>query len=267
MQNKNSIASKKIDFLVIGTQKSGTTALDYYLRQNPSVQMPVGGKELHFFDNENYDWCNPCYENYHAQFDWSSNKVIRGEATPIYMYWPPSIERIKTYNANLKLICILRNPCFRAYSQWRMECARNKESLSFSEAIRTGRERLKRNDQSIRTHDYVERGFYFHQIQRLLEHFDKQQILFITSDTFRQFPLATLNQIAHFINAEPFINIRSEYIWVIKNNLTNEMNTQDLTFLSSIYKEDILQTMQLTELDLNHWLDTDYQEISVIQKS
>ena len=39
--------SQKLDFLIVGTQKSGTTALDYFLRQNPSVQMPRNKKELH----------------------------------------------------------------------------------------------------------------------------------------------------------------------------------------------------------------------------
>lgn len=267
MKNNQSPDSKKIDFLVIGTQKSGTTALDYFLRQNPTIQMPLKKKELHFFDNDSFDWRSPCYENYHSQFDWSSSNVIRGEVTPIYMYWPSSIERIKAYSPNLKLICILRNPCFRAYSHWRMECARNMEYLSFSDAIRSGRERLKTEHKSLRTHDYVERGFYAHQVQRLLEHFDRQQMLFITSDAFQQSFLTTLNQIAHFIKSEPFADIHPEYISVIESNQNNEISTHDHTFLLDIYKEDISKTMQLTGLDLCDWLKNNYQEIGTLQKT
>lgn len=43
---------KRLDFLVIGTQKGGTTAVDYYLRQNPSLLLSHKRKEIHFFDND-----------------------------------------------------------------------------------------------------------------------------------------------------------------------------------------------------------------------
>jgi hypothetical protein len=45
----------RIDFLVCGAQKAGSTALDAYLRQHPDVCMPWGWfKELHFGDG---GWC------------------------------------------------------------------------------------------------------------------------------------------------------------------------------------------------------------------
>ena len=42
----------KVSFIVGGAQKSGTTALDFVLRQHPEICMPHTGKEIHFFDNE-----------------------------------------------------------------------------------------------------------------------------------------------------------------------------------------------------------------------
>ena len=42
---------EKLDFLVAGAQKSGTTALNYYLKRHPRIALPVK-KELHFFDND-----------------------------------------------------------------------------------------------------------------------------------------------------------------------------------------------------------------------
>ena len=42
---------RKIDFIVAGAQKSGTTALNRYFRQHQEIGMP-NRKELHFFDNE-----------------------------------------------------------------------------------------------------------------------------------------------------------------------------------------------------------------------
>ena len=45
---------KKIDFLIVGTQKSGTSALDVYLRKHPEIEMARYQKEVHFFDDEKY---------------------------------------------------------------------------------------------------------------------------------------------------------------------------------------------------------------------
>ena len=42
-----------INFIVCGTQKGGTTALDYYLRSHKQICMALK-KEVHFFDNDNY---------------------------------------------------------------------------------------------------------------------------------------------------------------------------------------------------------------------
>ncbi|MBU3677355.1 MAG: sulfotransferase, partial [Chitinophagaceae bacterium] len=41
---------KPLDFLIVGAQKSGTTARDRYLRNHPNIGLP-NIKELHFFDN------------------------------------------------------------------------------------------------------------------------------------------------------------------------------------------------------------------------
>ena len=42
-----------LNFIVCGTQKGGTTALDYYLRSHQEICMAIK-KEVHFFDNDNY---------------------------------------------------------------------------------------------------------------------------------------------------------------------------------------------------------------------
>jgi hypothetical protein len=149
---------QRIDFVVAGVQKSGTTALDSFLRLNKKIQLPNGIKEIHFFDNEKIDWDNPNYNSYHNYFNWDDKTHIRGEVTPIYSFWPNSIERIKRYNPRMKIVILLRNPIFRAHSHWKMERARGREPLGFSSAIREGRNRTFINPISNRIFSYVERG-------------------------------------------------------------------------------------------------------------
>lgn len=130
----------RVEFFVAGVQKGGTTALDAMLRQHPEIAM-AREKEVHFFDDESIDWSAPDYGRLHAAYD-AGERRLRGEATPIYTYWPNALERLRAYNPAAKIIVGLRHPAFRALSHWRMETARGVEAFSFSEAIRTGRGRV-----------------------------------------------------------------------------------------------------------------------------
>lgn len=253
----------RVDFVIVGTQKGGTTALDYYLRQNPGVQMANRKKEIHFFDNDSLDWHKPDYEAYHSEFDWSSQACVRGEVTPAYMYWPQSIERMRAYNPDMKLVCLLRNPAFRAYSHWRMERARGLEPLGFSHAIREGRKRIITHPESLRVHDYVERGLYHHQVVRLLENFDRGQILFLTSDELRESYVQVLHQLANFIGAEPFSNVAQRFVLPVEDRTPYDLAPEDVVFLTELFRDDILQTMELTGLELTAWLDPGYTEFKI----
>src|SRR6266705_6230433 len=100
----------RVDFVIGGTQKGGTSALDSFLRQHPEICMPKTKKELHYFDREQNFEKRPNYEKYHAQFKPAPRHRMTGEATPIYMYWNAAPHRIWTYNPQMKWILALRNP-------------------------------------------------------------------------------------------------------------------------------------------------------------
>src|SRR5438045_2323453 len=107
---------EKLDFLVAGAQKSGTTALNYYLKRHPRIALPVK-KELHFFDNDElFAGGNVSYEPLYEMFRPARSGSIAGENSPIYLYWRPALPRIRDYNPAMKFIVILRNPIERAFS-------------------------------------------------------------------------------------------------------------------------------------------------------
>src|SRR5438270_77219 len=82
------------------------SALFDYLSGEPGLSLSTV-KEVHFFDDEAQDWASPDYGAYHANFAPFDGRP-RGEATPIYAYWPGSLERIGAYNPAMKLILVLR---------------------------------------------------------------------------------------------------------------------------------------------------------------
>lgn len=189
-----------VSFLIAGAQKGGTTALFDYLTDYPDIALPTE-KELHFFDDEGQDWSEPDYRAYHARFPAPAGRPC-GEATPIYSYWPNSLERICAYNPAMKVIMVLRDPVQRAWSHWRMEYARGVETHPFAWCIREGRQRLFAADPwgHHREFSYVERGFYAEQVERLLGLFPRHQLLFLTSDELRGDPGWALQRVRGFLD-------------------------------------------------------------------
>lgn len=159
----------KVNFIICGTQKGGTSALDLYLRMHPEICM-AANKEVHFFDNEEYFISNNTidYSLYHKVFEPKVGSRLLGEATPIYMYWYGAPKRIWEYNPEIKLIVILRNPIERAYSHWNMERARCADDISFWDALAGEGDRCRQAlPLQHRVYSYVDRGYYTEQLRRL----------------------------------------------------------------------------------------------------
>lgn len=193
-----------VDFVVVGAQKAGTTALFDHLGDDPRLNLSTV-KETHFFDDESVDWSAPDYGAYHARFD-LGRPGLKGEATPIYAFWPGSLERLRAYNRDARLILMLRDPVERAYSHWRMEYARGVEALPFARAIREGRRRLDGlapNHPDRRVFSYVERGFYGAQVQRLFDLFPRQQVLIERADDLMRDPAAVLARVCAHLGLSP----------------------------------------------------------------
>ena len=130
---------------------------------------------------------------------------LLGDATPIYMYWEPTPQRIRRYNPAMKLIMLLRNPVTRAYSHWNMERARSSDPLPFEQAIRTETERCRDAlPLQHRLYSYVDRGLYSEQIRRIWRHFPVEQTLVLKSEELQHTPDAALARITDFLGVARF---------------------------------------------------------------
>lgn len=190
---------RRLSFLVAGVQKGGTSALHDYLRDVPALQLPAA-KELHFFDDEErVDWRAPDYRPLHARF--VEDGRLWGEATPITLYWPNALERVRAYNPDMRLILLFRDPVERAWSHWRMEYARGKEREPFAWCIREGRARMAaaRWPGFHRVFSYVERGFYGRQLANALGLFPRHRLLLLRSADLAADPAATIARVCDFL--------------------------------------------------------------------
>ena len=165
------------DFLILGTQKGGTSSLFDYLTALPGV-ITSATKELHFFtkhsvsnfyDNHGLDW-------YRSQFPLRSELrqagAITGEATPRYMYEPLAMTRIARDLPDSRWIVILREPIERAQSHYEMMTGFGKEQRSFTDALHDDLKVFIASTSTASASaptrydnlDYLERGIYTQQL-------------------------------------------------------------------------------------------------------
>ena len=242
---------ERLSFLIAGVQKAGTTALDDYLRRHPQLTM-AANKEAHFFDREvGIDWRDPDYGLLHAMF--SETGRLRGEATPITIYWTPAHYRILRYNPDMRFIILLREPGARAFSHWRMNIARGLDHIGFSEAIREGRHRVL--DDPIqsglaRHSSYIERGYYGRQIDLMTSLFPFSNLLLLRQADLLSDPDAVLARVADFLGVAPFDPVVPTLLNTSENTGGLVMSDSDRAYLNDIFEPDLDRLRRLTGLDL-----------------
>jgi len=239
----------RVDFVIGGTQKGGTSALDSFLRQHPEICMPTTQKELHFFDRaeENTD-----YKKYHANFKPKSKHRVIGEASPIYMYWETAPYRIWKYNSKMKWILALRNPIARAFSAWNMETKRGKEKLPFAEVIEKEPARCREAlPLQHRVYSYIDRGFYAQQVRRLLNIFGRENVLVLFSEELRNEHPRTLRRVFEFLDVDSsFIPPEAS---VFEQQYTDKIDTSLRARLTETFYFDIKELEKLLARDLSPW--------------
>lgn len=244
---------KRLHFLVVGAQKSGTTALAAYLRQHPQLFIPEK-KELHFFDNESLAWGKPDLNQLHKFFSASKTNQLWGEATPISMYWDAAPARIWQYNPDIRLIVILRNPIERAYSHWAMEHYRGNDPLDFEQALNTEEERCREAlPLQHRVFSYIDRGFYSSQVRRLWRYFGKQAVLVLSHKKLRQQPNECLNAVWEHLGVS-----KPEQVYIPLERHTGNyeapMSQTTRRNLRRIFWQEIGQLEALLGWDCSDWL-------------
>lgn len=240
-------ADRRLNFLICGVQKGGTSALDNYLREHPQICM-AEKKEVHFFDNEELftKACRYKYKYYHSFFKKCNLSLKLGESTPIYIWWEGSIERIYQYNSKIKLIVIFRSPVERAYSHWNMERQRGHEERPFSVAIRSPN-----TAKQHRFFSYVDRGFYARQLRNLYSFFPRDQVLCLRQEDLLIDPKLTLAKVTDHLGVGVFKVVKKKNVHA--REYTNPIAMEDVNYLEEIYKDDISDLETLLDWDLSAW--------------
>ena len=192
------------DFLILGAQKAGTTALYAYLRWHPEITGP-SFKEVSFFDRhyaKGERW-------YRAHMPVRRRSLV-GEASPSYLFHPLAPERVAGMLPGARLIALLRNPVDRAFSHYQHEVALGREPLSFEDAVDREDERMQGElERMLRdpsyfslawwNYTYVARGRYGEQLERWFAAFPREQLLVLFTEELSADTAATYRRVLDFL--------------------------------------------------------------------
>ena len=178
-------------------------------------------KEVHLFDAPEYsnDWTpEQIDERYLPFFAHCAGARTRGEATPIYLFFPEIARELKRYNPELKLIVLLRDPVERAISHYYMEKNRNAEHRPLWLALLSEPFRLRRckdaraPGSAMRVGSYRVRGLYSLQLRNLYRFFDEDQVLIVRSEDLRERHDAVLRRIFAFLGVSGPVRIAPQIV-------------------------------------------------------
>ena len=242
---------ERLDFILAGAQKSGTTALHYFLSKHPHITMG-DQQEMHFFDNDALFVSEPDYEELHKRYPLLGPSMIAGDCTPSYLYYEPAAERIYKYNPKIKLLILLRNPVDRAFAHWNMQRFRGREPLDFFNAVREEQTRIAGAPPSeARRFAYVDRGFYGRQLARLFIFFPRDQLEVLKFEDFQKKQAEALANIFSFLGRTPPRSVRSKDRNIVPYE--RAMNWEERVFLYNLFADDIANVEQMLGWDCSDW--------------
>ena len=198
------------NFLVIGVEKAGTTALYNHLRAHPQIYMPAL-KEPDFFS---YDGTpqGPAFkkkkrvireEAYYALFDGVRDEQAIGEASPRYFHSPVAPARINALLPEVRLIALLRHPVERAYSHYLMMM--NSGTIAYRPFVPLFREKAQSVEtwaqEPLRCYGFL-LSFYFESLQRYFDHFPRDRIRVYLFEDYVADPRAVLADIFDYLGVE-----------------------------------------------------------------
>jgi hypothetical protein len=184
----------------------------------------------------------------------STAKVVRGEASPAYIFHPAAVRRIAETLTDTRLIVILRDPVQRAMSHYKHErrlgfepCATFEEALALEDS-RVGDEyEMLSNGSMARSFAvahfaYTRRGMYADQLKRATTEIGPERLLVLVSEDMFTDPSGAITRALDFVGATPHVNNR-----VGQNDMAFESESMDQHTKSMLTKKFAEPNAELAE--------------------
>ena len=182
---------RKLDFLIVGCMKGGTTTLVDYI--NGHKDLSCLENELQYFSDEKFFLKGEQW--YQRKLSKNNYAKLVGEKSTAYSYVESAPARIIEYNPDIKIIWMFRDPVRRAYSNYWHAVMGGNEARSFEDCVQS----CLSNEVDDVYKDYIARSYYSEQVRRYLDYFSFEQMHFIFVEDFWSGRDAVLRDLAKFL--------------------------------------------------------------------
>ncbi|MBA3893162.1 MAG: sulfotransferase [Gemmatimonadales bacterium] len=287
-------------FIIVGAAKAGTTALYWYLAEHPAVFMSRV-KEANYFaygldgegrllygDPDVHRFPVKSLAAYEGLFAGAAGATAIGEASPIYLECPQAAGRIRELLPAARIICSLRQPVERAYSDYLMYLRRRGRRFDSARDLTTSAEWARPDSR------WMQVSRYHDQLARYYETFPRERIHVLLIDDFKPSPVRAVQEVYRFLELDPsfipdfdtphapggipastllegfltsgpIVSAVKPWVPVQAANWIRRLRTRNMRKppalppelkreLTAPLRQDILRTSQLIGRSLEHWL-------------
>ncbi len=170
----------KIDLMIVGAQKAGTTALKEFLGEHPDIQTHHQIEFDYFVSPQKYQSFDKCYNNCFND----KNKFSIAKNASLY-HNESAIKNLYNHNPSCKIVFIIREPVSRAISSYNMAKFNgwyNGDPSDFSDVIKSGKQ-----DNSV-YRVFLNLGLYDLHFKALSKYFDNHNIYVYLYDDLKDNP-------------------------------------------------------------------------------
>ena len=197
------------NFIVIGAAKAGTTSLHWYLAEHPAVFMTPTKDPSYFAYGVDargqLSWGDPEFHSfpvkslaeYQRLFEDVGGATAVGEASTMYLECPQSAGRIKEMIPQARILCSIRHPVDRAYSDYLMYLRRRGKRFDPERDLSASSVWARPDSR------WMQIGRYHGQLARYYDAFPREQIRVLLFDDLRHDPVEYIQNVYRFLGIDP----------------------------------------------------------------
>lgn len=190
---------RKIDFAIIGAQKSGSTSLHRYLASHPGIFLPQQ-KELGFFIDETI--YRSGLDSLRHHFRDAGDERLLGLCHVGMMILDGAADRAHEHNPSMRLVAVLRDPVSRAYSAyWQHRRMRWDDSPTFEEALARERRAELPPGPAGSALAYRRNGCYLERLQPFIDRFGRDGVFVAWTADLERDAAAVVDSVARWLGA------------------------------------------------------------------
>lgn len=226
------------------------------LDRHPEIEMAKPMRpEPKFFLNS--DLVNKGYQHYlDSFFSKDSKAVLFGEKSTSYIESVEAARAIKKLIPEVKIVIILRNPVYRAISNYFFTKKHGLETRTLTEVFLEGKELdVDVSKFSVSPFLYLERGRYINYLRSYFDYFEADNIKLLLQEE------VILTPDLHFTNLFDWLGVNNDFKPEALNNIVNsvarteEISSEVLSSLYGYYREWNQLLSEEYSLDLKKWND------------